>query len=376
MASSNGSPGVERRGRRRRGRASALLAWLALALAAGACSDVPYYWQAGLGQLEIIGRRRPIVEVLNDPRVSGAVRRKLVLVLKVQDFAVKAMALPAEGQYRYFTDLGRPYVSFLVVAAPPFSLQEHAFCYLLVGCLGYRGYFQRAAAEAFAAELKSEGLDVLVRPVRAYSTLGWFDDPVLNTFLGVDDTSLVGTILHEQAHRRYFLQGDTSFNESFAGFVEGEGVRRYLAAQPGGEAALRRQRAVEAERGRYLAILLRGRERLQALYGSGRPEAELRAEKARLFGELRRDYQNERASFNILDYDGWFAQPLNNAHLVGVGQYTAHLGAFRALFEESGEDFGRFYRAVETLGALPPEQRRARLAELEKQIAATTPSNP
>ncbi|HKI97874.1 MAG TPA: aminopeptidase [bacterium] len=343
---------------------------LALLPLLGGCSQIAYYWQAGLGQWEILHKREPISEVLADPAVSAETKRKLRLVLSVQDFATKALALPTKGHYTTYADLGRPYVSWLVVATPALSLAEHRFCYPIVGCLGYRGYFAKADAQAEAAELHADGLDTLVRPVRAYSTLGWFNDPVLNTFLAGDDTELIGTIIHEQTHRLYFLKGATDFNESFAVFVEGEGVRRYLS-QPGENPALiTRYEAIRADQQRFLDIVRRGRARLAELYGSDLPDADKRTRKPALFEAMRQDYQKERSSFTLLNYDDWFAQPLNNAYLAGVEQYARHVAAFRALFIESGRDFPRFYAAVEALGALPADEREARLNRLEHKVVA------
>jgi len=349
-----------------------LLALLALLPLLGACSEAAYYWQAGLGQWELLSKRRPIAEVLADPDVPAAVKARLHLVQDVQRFGTEHLALPAEGHYTTYADLGRPVVSWLVVAAPPLSLEAHEFCYLIVGCLGYRGYFAREDAAALAAALREEGLDAIVRPVQAYSTLGWFSDPVLNTFLGGEETRLAGTILHEQAHRRYFLKGATDFNESFAEFLEAEGVRRFLA-QPGREPAQRaRFEAIQADEARFRAIVLGGRERLAALYASPLPDVEKLARKAELLAAMRQDYQNQRSSFTLLNYDDWFDRPLNNAHLVGVAQYARHVRAFQALFAESGRDFPRFYAAVEALGGLPAGQREARLNELELTPVART----
>lgn len=346
---------------------------LALPLALGACADVAYYWQAGLGQLEILRKRRPIAEVLADPSTPVQTARKLRLILAVQDFATEDLALPAEGHYTTYADLGRPYVSWLVVAAPEFSLEAHRFCYLVVGCLGYRGFFEREDADALAAELHGEGLDVSVRPVSAYSTLGWFNDPVLNTFLAGDDVSLIGTVIHEQAHRRYFLEDATDFNESFAEFVEEQGVQRFLTLSrppPGlltrpAARMLAAARAMRDDERRFRALVLGARKRLAALYAAPLPAAEKRRRKAGAIDALRQDYQKQRASFKLLDYDDWFAQPLNNAHLAGIAQYARHIGAFRALFDQSAHDFARFYTAVEALGALPADQRATRLSQLE-----------
>ena len=350
-------------------------AGILLTLAALAACDVGFYWQAAGGQMEILGRRRPIPDVLADDRIDEPTKAKLRLVLAVQAFGVERLRLPAEGQYTLYTDLQRPQVSWLVVASERYAIRAVEHCYPIVGCMGYRGYFDREDADGFAGSLDEEGYDVLVRPVRAYSTLGWFDDPVLNTMLVADDLELMGTILHEQAHRVVFAVDDTAFNESFAVFVEREGVRRYLLADGGGdggdangngESALGRYRDRQADRRRYRAILERGRGRLEALYESALPEPDLRSEKARLFEGMRQDYEIEKNSFIIIRYDRWFAQELNNAHLVSIRQYESRVAAFERLFQQNGEDFGKFYEAARELAELDPDQRRARLEELER----------
>ena len=351
-------------------RTSVLIAALALALgvaAVSACAELDFYWQAGVGQMEILNKRRPIGEVLRDDGVSGEIKAKLRIILRAQAFATRRLGLPKEGHYRYFTDLGREYVSWLVVAAQPLSMSEYQFCFPLVGCLGYKGFFKKADAEALAGRLRRKNLDVLVRPVRAYSTLGWFDDPVLNTFLNGQEMELAGTLIHEQTHRLFFLKGDTAFNESFASFVEEEGLRLYVAEFfTSGGALLRRHGKVRADRLRFREIVLRGRARLERMYRSSLDDVEKLRRKPSLFEAMREDYRNQRDSFKILDYDGWFSQPLNNAHVAGFAQYSLYVKAFRVLFEQNGGDFKRFYKAVEALAELEPPQRRASLKNLEQ----------
>lgn len=350
-------------------RITVLFAGLMLALGVAgisACSELDFYWQAGLGQMEIINKRRPIEDVLKDDAVAGKTKAKLRIILRAQDFATRRLALPKAGHYRYFTDLGRKYVSWLVVAAQPLSMSEHKFCYLIMGCMGYRGYFKKADADALAEQLRGEKLDVQVRPVRAYSTLGWFDDPVLNTFLNGQEMELAGTLIHEQTHRLFFLKGDTAFNESFASFVEEEGLRRYAAEFfTDGGALLARYEKVRADRRRFREIVLRGRARLVRLYQSALGDAEKLRRKARLFEAMREDYRNQKESFKILNYEGWFNKPLNNAHVTGFAQYSLHVKAFQALFEQNGGDFQRFYDAVKALAELEPPERRAGLKKLE-----------
>jgi predicted aminopeptidase len=342
-------------------------------LATAACSEISYYWQAAGGQLEILHKRRPIEEVLADPSVPEQTKSRLRLALRVQDFAATSLALPADGGARTYADLGRSYVSWLVVAAPALNLEAHTWCYPVAGCLGYRGYFDKAAADRLAAEMREQGYDVLVRPVRAYSTLGWFDDPLLNTFVQQDELDLMATLIHERAHRRLWVSGDTEFNESFATFVEQEGLRRLLeqglhessanlGASP--DALLGRYRTVQADRERFEAIARAGRQRLAELYASALPDPDKRSRKAELLEVIRQDYQNQRSSFKLLNYDEWFGPKLNNAALAGIAQYHLRTDAFAAVFEAQGQDFGRFHAACEALGRLGHAERKAALDRL------------
>jgi predicted aminopeptidase len=359
--------------------AGALL--LAGALLAMGCSEVSYYWQAFGGQLEILQKRRPISEVLEDAGVAETTKDRLRLATDVQSFAVSALRLPRDGSYRYYADLGRDYVSWLVVATPELEMKEHVWCYPIAGCLGYRGFFHREDAAAFAAGLRSSGFDVLVRPVRAYSTLGWFDDPLLNTFVQQEPLDLTATLIHEHAHRRVWIKNDTEFNESFAVFVEQEGLRRFVeqkapvGAFDGGltpEARMTRYRTLREERDRFQAIALAGRDRLAELYATTLPDETKRTRKAEILESIRRDYQKQRASFTLLNYDEWFGPRVNNAYLAGIAQYHDRVEAFAALFEEQGRDFGPFYAACDALGRMQPPERQAALERLAAEYRART----
>ncbi|MFI5400694.1 MAG: aminopeptidase [SAR324 cluster bacterium] len=341
------------------------------ALLVGACGNVPYYWQALNGEMEILHKRRPIAEVLQDPSVREDVKERLRLAGDVEGFSVTGLSLPAKGAYRYYADLGRPFVSWLVVAAPAVEMREYTWCYLIVGCLGYRGYFAKADADALAAGLRAEGYDVLVRPVRAFSTLGWFDDPLLNTFLSQDPLDVMATLIHEQAHRRLWVNGDTEFNESFAVFVEHEGLRRYLEKRPPTAeypalppVSMARYEAYCADQERFESIAMEGRRRLVELYASALPDADKLEGKTRVLAGIREDYQKQRPSFKLLNYDDWFGAGLNNAYFVGIAQYHVRVDAFAALFDEQGRDFKRFYAASEALGKLSPAERHAALNRL------------
>ena len=337
-----------------------LLLWI------GGCSDVAFYWQAGMGQLNILNARRPISEVLEDPEVSDLVKAKLRLVINAQTYGKEVLGMPDEHQFRYYSDIERKYVSWLVVASEAYAVKGYQNCFLIVGCLGYRGFFDKADGDEFAAELAGQGYDVLIRPVRAYSTLGWFDDPVLSSYIRSPDTQLIATIFHEQAHGILFVKGDTAFSESFSTFVEQEAVRRYLQTRGGsGARQLEHYLGLIADQRRFREIVLRGRKRLERLYASDIPRGEMAQQKKLQFQTLREDYQKEKKSFKITSYDGWFERELNNAHLVEFQQYRSWLEAFQVLFERNGRKLESFFAAAMKLAELPREERDARLRVLE-----------
>jgi predicted aminopeptidase len=340
------------------------LALLLAAMNAG-CTNLGYYTQAIGGQLEILSKRQPIETLLDDPKTDTQLRSKLAAVLAMRAFASNDLALPDNKSYRTYVDLKRQFAVWNVFAAPELSLTPVRWCFIVVGCLNYRGYFSPAGAEKFAGKLRQQNYDVYVGGVAAYSTLGWFHDPVLNTMLRSSDADVAGLIFHELAHQRVYIRDDTVFNESFAVTVEREGVKRWLAHSSSKEQfqqyVLRKQRHEQ-----FVELLMRFRQRLIELYATARSDAEKRAMKATLFTELRADYAGLKRSWNGYDgYDGWFARDLNNAHLVPLGLYQQYVPAFQALLAQHHGDLQAFYQAVEELGKLPTAQRLARLQSLQ-----------
>lgn len=337
----------------------------------GGCSNLGYYAHSLGGQYEVLSKRRPIDEVIRDPDTEPALREKLHAVLAIRRFASEALALPDNDSYRSYTDLGRPYVVWNVFATPEFSLEPVQWCFPLLGCVVYRGYFSEDQARAFARRLAAEGKDTYVAGIAAYSTLGWFDDPVLNTVLNRPLPDVAGLIFHELAHQRLYIKNDTAFNESFAMTVELEGTRRWLqATAAANQYAAYRER--KRRREQFVQLLLRYRERLKTLYASTSDTAVLRAKKAAAFAELRRDYARlKREQWGgYAGYDRWFAQELNNAHLVSVGTYHRYVPAFQALLRRKDGDFQAYYEAAEALGEMEPAARRRALARLERAAEA------
>jgi predicted aminopeptidase len=336
----------------------------ALLLLINGCANVGYYWQSVSGQLGIWRRERPIEEVINDAATTEALRRKLAYVTRVREFASRELSLPDNRSYRSYADLGRPFAVWNVFAAPEFSTEPLRWCFPFTGCVSYRGYFDREEAERFAAGLAEQGHDVYVGGVPAYSTLGWFADPVLSTFIRFPDAEVARLVFHELAHQVVYVKGDTVFNESFAVVVEQEGLRRWIAhtGDAGGRESYDRNRRVRAE---FVRIVQKHRARLEALYRSRLAPEAMRARKREILDELNLEYRAAKAGWDgYAGYDAWFARGPNNAQLASVALYTQRVPSFEALFQREGGDWGRFYNATKELAALTREQRDARLAAL------------
>ncbi len=352
----------------RRSRPALAASALLLVLLLGGCSfwrDGPgYYWQSIAGHLAVMRAARPITEVLADPGLDPVLRDRLEQVRAIRAFASAALALPANGSYTAYADLGRAFVVWNVFATPELSLALKEWCFPVAGCVGYRGYYDREQAERFAAGLRAQGYEAFVRGVPAYSTLGWFDDPVLSTFVRHSDGELARLVFHELAHQVLYVKDDTGFNESFATAVERVGIERWFAAREAagaGPAPRRAWRLHADRREQFLALLMRHRAALEAAYASTDSEADKRVAKRRILDALRRDYDVLKGQWDgYAGYDRWFAQPLTNAHLASVATYSAQVPAFLALLDRHRGDLPAFYEAARRLGALPrPERDRA-----------------
>jgi len=309
-----------------------------------------YYQQAASGQLEILSKREPIAELLADSQTRPALREKLQLVLDLRDFAERELQLKTDGHYLRYADLGRRFVVWNVYAAPEFSLEPKKWWYPVVGHLKYRGFFSEEDAKRYGAEMAKQGYDVYVGGVDAYSTLGWFKDPVLNTFIHHSPPELAELLFHELAHQRVFAKGDTDFNEAFATAVGEEGVRRWIAAH--GDAEMRAQYEVALRRNDdFVRLVMNAREELKRIYGeesAHKPRvnqtpgseplvASKRAQKSAAIAKLRADYENLKARWGGYNgYDNWFKRSLNNAQLNTVATYYHLVPALERLLATSG----------------------------------------
>jgi predicted aminopeptidase len=352
--------------------AAASVAVLALALGtvclSSGCSSVAYLAQAAQGHLAIVQAAKPVGDWLQDPATPEALKARLALSQRMRDFAVTELHLPDNSSYRRYADLHRPAAVWNVVAAPELSLTLKTWCFPVVGCVGYRGYYSLESAQAEAAAQRALGLEVDVYPVPAYSTLGmtsWLGgDPLLNTFIQWPEGELARLIFHELSHQVAYAPGDTGFNESYATAVERLGGARWLAEHA--DAAARAQyQQFDGRRQDMRALLSRYRERLNQVYDSSADDAAKRRDKQRLMAQLQTDYQTLKFTQwqGYAGYDGFMAR-MNNATLGVQAAYHQRVPAFEALFEREGHDWQRFHAEVKRLAALPQAQRDAAIDAL------------
>lgn len=321
-----------------------------------------YYVQAVSGQMELMRKREPIEQIMARADTPGTLVDRLRLVTDAREFAVTDLLLPDNDSYRSFADVERDYVVWNVFAAPELSLVAKTWCFPVVGCVAYRGYFAEDAAQAYAARLRREGYDVYLGGVSAYSTLGRFADPVLNTMLRWSDLDLAAVIFHELAHQRLFIKGDTGFNESFATAVAEIGLDRWVAQQ-GGAGELDRYRARDRLRELLMGLAATTREELNAVYGSPVADDEKRVRKAGLLAQLAQDAADVAAQHGLPE-SNFLRGELNNARLASLGLYHGHVAAFRAVYVACERRLVCFYERAEAIAALPSERRDAELATL------------
>jgi predicted aminopeptidase len=345
-----------------------------LAVAAGTlcftsgCSSIGYFAQSAQGHLALLNSARPVDDWVADPTAPPALKARLELARRMRDFAVSTLKLPDNRSYRSYADLKRPAPVWNVAAAPELSLQLRTWCFPVVGCVGYRGYYVQADAQAEGEALRAQGLEVTVYPVPAYSTLGKIDwlggDPLLSSFIRWPEADLARLIFHELAHQVAYAPGDSMFNESFATAVERLGGARWLAAQ-GSPGAGDQAQASEARRRDFRRITQAARLALDALYRSNASDEAKRAGKGEIMVRLRADHAALKAGpwGGFAGYDAFFANA-NNASLGLQAVYLDWVPAFTALFEREGSDFTRFHAEVRRLAGLPRSERDATLRAL------------
>ncbi len=336
--------------------------WLVVALLATqtGCGTL-YVAQAVRGQWQVLAARQPIDRVIDSERTPRPLAERLAKVRAAREFAARELGLPNNRSYTDYADLKREYVVWSVVAVPEFAVEPQEWCFPIVGCVAYRGYFSEARARRFAAELDRDGYDVIVNGIPAYSTLGRFADPILNTMMIYGDDELAAIVFHELAHQVVYVAGDTAFNEAFAVTVEQEGLARWLAAQ-GRAADAEKHRERRARQARMVAVVASYRTRLAALYAEPLPADDKRTRKARLFSDLSDEIEAlERDAAVRSRFATELRSDPNNARLASLATYYQCVPGFESVLAKNERDLQRFYATVRELAKLPRPERRAQL---------------
>lgn len=336
----------------------------------GGCSTVGYYAQLAHGEYALLDARKPIAQLIADPATPAPLKQRLQLAQRARAFASDHLDEPRNGSYTEYADLHRPYAVWNVFATPEFSVDAVENCFPIAGCVAYRGYFDKTGAEAEAQRLKRDGDDVAVVGVPTYSTLGWFDDPVLSTMMRWDNDELAGEIFHELAHQKIYVAGDTRFNESYANFVERTGLRQWRATQ---DLPPHKDNA-QTRADQFAQLMLTTRADLKRLYQIKLPADMMRARKADAFVQLHQRYLKLRNEqwHGYAGYDGFFKHPLNNASLLPFGLYDQWLPGFAALYAQAGDDWPRFFAKVKKLAN---EDKSVRDATMRKLTKASSPES-
>lgn len=323
------------------------------------CASINYYAQSIQGQYEVIQKRQDINDLLKKKDISDTLRRKLNTVSELREFSIKQLGLPENKSYLSYTDLERDYVVWNIFATEEFSLTPLKWCYWIVGCLDYRGYFAESDARKHAQNLEEKGHDVYLGGVSAYSTLGWFDDPVLNTMLRWNEIRLATVIFHELAHQQLYIKNDTEFNESYAEAIAIIGVRKWL-----GQKAEQQQHKEyvdsQAQDKQFTNLVMKYKSLLNKLYQSGQSEQSeqsMRTQKKALFDKMRNEHNALKQNWSTDAYAGWFSTELNNAKLAAVVTYKKYVPAFIEIYEKLN-DLNKLYTFVKQLSNCSPIKRR------------------
>jgi len=330
------------------------------------CSTLSYYHQAISGQSELLQKRIPITAALADKNLDAQVRQKLLIVQEARVFAVKELGLPDNKSYHDYADLKRPYVMWSVFVTPAFSLKPKRWCYPVVGCITYRNYFSQSDAQAYADKMQAQGYDVYVTGVPAYSTIGWFDDPVTNTMMHWQDYDLVGTLFHELAHQKFYIKNDTMFNESLARTIEHEGLRRWMGSRLRDD--VHKKYLLEDQReAEFVRIVLDARKELELLYAKKDVAEKTLPAKLDIFRSLRREYIQLRKQWKGYEaYDNWMFSGVNNAKVQAIATYYDYVPAFKRMLAEQGDDLSLFYRHIEKLMNMNKKERDKFLSGMKK----------
>ena len=335
-------PPPGRRRARRLLRGALALLGLTLAASCVACSPV-YVVKAGIAEARILRARQPITRVLADTTVDAELRGKLVFVLEARRFAAEELRIDVGESYTMYTELDRDTLALVLSAAPKDRLAPKTWWFPIVGHMPYKGFFSEENALDEQAELERDGFDTYLRPTAAFSTLGWFNDPILSTALDTDDVEVVATVLHELSHQHLFVPGHVGFNESFATFVGRVGAVRFFCTREGGgpdTVKCLRAQARWRDYQRFSAWLDPFVAELESLYGDASLASEEKVRRREdVFSRALARFDAEVApTFESIGFGGFRETPLNNATLLARVRYYDRLDHFQALLDAHGGD--------------------------------------
>lgn len=333
------------------------------------CEHIGFYNQAVTGHLGIMLGSQPVSELLNDPKTPGPLRQQLILAQKILQHAESQLLLDVDGKYQRYVQLQGDYVVWNVFAAKPLDLRGETWCYPVAGCAPYRGYYAQEDALAFADKYAHMGFETYVGGVSAYSTLGWFNDPLLSSFIGDEPLSLAQLLFHELAHSKVWVPGSTAFNESFASFVGRQGAWEW--SQSLGEVesdAYAKWLEQQAQWHIFKRFALQVKADLEKIYAGGASQQEgavqMLAQRQKYLAQIQNCYQKNRAALGGGRYDNLMSKRFNNAFLVSLGTYEDFFPAFAQLFKQVQHDWSEFYTQVAALAELPKNERATKLAQL------------
>jgi predicted aminopeptidase len=339
---------------------------VALILAASGCSSVSYLSQAVAGNFRIMRARVPIEKMLETNQLSAENKDKLKLVLEVRAYAGDELGLPKNKSYTLYSEISGQYLGWNVYVAPRFSVEPITWCFPVTGCVVYRGFFLKKKALVFAEKMDKKGFDVFIQPFSGYSTLGWYDDPVLSSQMGLDPIRLAGLVVHELAHQKFYVSGDSRFNEAFAVTVERAGVLQWLRST-GRDTFVVQALKMWDEEDLMASEILKARAVLMDLYANESDAASLSQGKDSIFRELKANLRRPSVDkTNRLQLDGEGFEP-NNAYLVPIDTYYSLVPVFQGILDNLGGSLPQFYKQVEKLGKLPFGERQREIELLRKK---------
>ncbi len=322
------------------------LSLLGSVLSISACSTLGYYAQSAKGHFELMQQQKPIVQLLKDPKLSETRKQNLRLLQEIRQFASQRLKLPNNASYTQFAELNRKAVTWNLVVTGKYSMQPAQWCFPLIGCISYKGYFSKQQAEREAAKLSPKIYDVYLAPATAYSTLGWFHDPVVSPMLDQGIILAAETIFHELAHQRVYHKSDSNFNEAFATAIGQVGTRLWLAEKhpkslPAYLIHLRKQQ-------QFIQLILATHDSLKQFYQRKNTPAAYAEGKQQRIDIFKKNYQQLKHRWGgDSRYDTWFNQPINNARLILAGVYYQKVPKFTQQLQQYNNDFEQFYRHVE-----------------------------